>query len=400
MEGIQRLLPYGINMPWPLTQIHIFQGNLSLQGSTLCKWYANPALPEVSALQDSCFGHLPPPTIVGPVFFEHEPERISVAQLSAFMNPHLIYNNRYIIKAKIKQVLPNQSWWYHACDSCRKTIQQQGSAYRCTGVQCTSTVGSPRYRLPVMVVDPDLPPTTSNVPSVEVVFFGPTTEEIIGAPVDTLIASSSGVGAFLPTKITALYGKVYELRVSVSPGSLQRINITYQVDGVIGLARPALAPVQPRLDQPQQTAALIGESGTTSQHQTSVPSSTPAEPSGAKNDRLGLLPHTNTDEGTVMGPAIALTATTSLNQDEQAAETAPIKEAAEPTSISMTTQVPNTPPTPTTPVAEQVTGNTKTAPGPQKRSADELEDDDYDQGKVKKTSIRRNLRMPHSPPNE
>lgn len=90
-----------------------------------------------------------------------------------------------------------------------------------------------RYRLSVIAEDPAPPAEGNNEHSVELVFFGPTAEEIIGVPVAALIASKAGVGAFLPTRITSLYGKTFELRISVSPGSLQRINITYQVDTVL-----------------------------------------------------------------------------------------------------------------------------------------------------------------------
>ena len=66
--------------------------------------------------------------------------------------------------------------------------------------------------------------------------FGSIAEEIIGTPVDTLIAANEGMGAFLPTKITALYGKQYYLRVIVSSMSPQQVSITYQVDAIIGPA--------------------------------------------------------------------------------------------------------------------------------------------------------------------
>jgi len=36
----------------------IFEEKLTLQGSTLCKWYANPELPEAAALQDRATGTL------------------------------------------------------------------------------------------------------------------------------------------------------------------------------------------------------------------------------------------------------------------------------------------------------------------------------------------------------
>lgn len=69
----------------------IFEEKLTLQGSTLCKWYANPELPEAAALQDSCAGQLLPPTWFGPTAAQMEPERITMTQLSLFTNPHIIY---------------------------------------------------------------------------------------------------------------------------------------------------------------------------------------------------------------------------------------------------------------------------------------------------------------------
>jgi hypothetical protein len=51
---------------------------------------------------------------------------------------------------------------------------------------------------------------------------------------------------FSQQKIIAIYGKQYELRVSISSMSLQHINITYQVDAIIGMGNiPASTP--PRL---------------------------------------------------------------------------------------------------------------------------------------------------------
>lgn len=70
---------------------------------------------------------------------------------------------------------------------------------------------------------------------IEMVFFGPRAEEIIGCPADTLIGNAHGSGTYIPTRITALYGKYYELRVSVSSMSFQRNDITYQVDSIVGI---------------------------------------------------------------------------------------------------------------------------------------------------------------------
>jgi len=144
----------------------IFEEKLTLQGSTLCKWYANPELPEAAALQD-----------------------------------------RYIITAKIKHAVPNQSWWYYACDECNKTLQPHGDKYKCTGPKCFGTTGGPRYRLSIIATDPNPPAEQQSERTIQLVFFGSTAQEIIGTPVDTLIAANQGVGMFLPRKITALYEK-------------------------------------------------------------------------------------------------------------------------------------------------------------------------------------------------
>ena len=90
--------------------------------------------------------------------------------------------------------------------------------------------------------DPALPTCNEELPTVELVFFGPTAEEVIGTPADALIATQASVGDFLPTKITLLYGRQYELRVSMSPGSLQRSMIAFQVDSVIGAVDASAMP--------------------------------------------------------------------------------------------------------------------------------------------------------------
>jgi hypothetical protein len=71
------------------------------------------------------------------------------------------------------------------------------------------------------------------MPTIELVFFGPIAEEVVGMPVHALIAMDGPSSAFLPTRITALYGRQFELRVSVSPMSLRRIGIIYQVDTIL-----------------------------------------------------------------------------------------------------------------------------------------------------------------------
>ena len=112
-------------------------------------------------------------------------------------------------------------------------------SYTCLHTLC-------RYSLPIIATNLVAPREQQNERTIQLVFFGSIAQEIIDTPVGTLIATNEGVGIFLPTKITAIYGKQYELRVSISSMSLQHINITYQVDAIIGMGNiPASTP--PRL---------------------------------------------------------------------------------------------------------------------------------------------------------
>ncbi|CAD6266111.1 unnamed protein product [Miscanthus lutarioriparius] len=194
----------------------MFNGNVSLQGSSVCKWYVNPHIPEVAALRDSCIGRTPTPIWDGPGTSQAATENITVADLSTFDNPHVIYGNRYIVKVKIKNVLTDTSWW---------------------------------YRLSIVAVDPAASANTDATPTIELVFFGPIAEEIIGMPVDALIAMDGPSSAFLPTRIPALYGRQFELRVSASPMSLQRIGIIYQVDTVLATGDTSFLHQNPQLPE-------------------------------------------------------------------------------------------------------------------------------------------------------
>ncbi|CAL4930979.1 unnamed protein product [Urochloa decumbens] len=258
----------------------IYEGKLSLQGSALCKWYANPELPEVAALRDSCAGKFTTPTWVGPSAGQAIAERTSVAQLSQITNPHRIFSNRYIIDAKIKNIVPNRPWWYLACELCNTTVQSQGNTYKCASPKCSGTMGAPRYRLAVIVADPTLAIQEQDVKTIELVLFGSTAQEIIGTPVNDLIASSGGLGEFLPPHIRALYGKQYELRISVSSISFQSTSITYQVDTVLGIGNtpPLTAPslqLQTGIQQSEAATASTQPQQHVTDLRTTITSSSP-----------------------------------------------------------------------------------------------------------------------------
>ncbi|XP_062220783.1 replication protein A 70 kDa DNA-binding subunit B-like [Phragmites australis] len=219
------------------------EAKLSLQGSTICKWYLNPELPEAVALHDSYGSTLQQPIWHGPAPSQIGPIETTVTELSTLINPHTIYGNRYIVTVKLKNLVPNQSWWYFACQKCKKTIQAHGNKYKCTGIKCPSTDGEPRYRIAVTAIEPDTATTQPNPSSIELVFFGPVGQEIVGMPANDLIVLSGGVQGVVPPQIEVLFGKEFKLRISLSPAALQRPNPSYQVDSIVNLGK--FATIQP-----------------------------------------------------------------------------------------------------------------------------------------------------------
>lgn len=86
----------------------------------------------------------------------------------------------------------------------------------------------------MVATDPRDPIDGDETTFIQLVFFGPTAEELIGAPIETLISTYGNQTSFLPPRITGLYGRQFQLRISVSPRSLQRQDISYQVDAILG----------------------------------------------------------------------------------------------------------------------------------------------------------------------
>lgn len=98
----------------------------------------------------------------------------------------------------------------------------------------------------MLATDPGDVTDDKDTGSVQLVFFGLIAEELIGVPADALISAHGNQAAFLPARITSLYGRHFELCVSVSPRSLQRQDISFQVDTILGVInQPLQLPLKP-----------------------------------------------------------------------------------------------------------------------------------------------------------
>lgn len=153
-------------------------------------------------------------------FESDEPTTATVAELSV-MNPHVAAGKKFRCKIIIDGLQPNQGWWFMSCDSCSWKAVAEGAAFRCTKESCNSKHASPRYRVPIVA--------SGDGASVEMVFFGDIARDLIGKPVDVLLAESCALVSAVPDEITGLVGRSYVVDLAVSRFSYRKDDISFQV---------------------------------------------------------------------------------------------------------------------------------------------------------------------------
>ncbi|KAL6659047.1 hypothetical protein ACP70R_003087 [Stipagrostis hirtigluma subsp. patula] len=166
----------------------IFEGRLRLQASTSCRWYENPDLPEATMLKQRFGFTVGRPEWLGPAVPPAPVGAVTITDLAAIDNPHKVW----------------------------------------------------LYCLTFLATDPAAPEEAEEH-VVELVCFGPTGEELTGVPAEVLVTVAAGARGGIPEHILRLYGRQYELRLSVSRGSLRRKNMAFKVDAILNALPPPAA---------------------------------------------------------------------------------------------------------------------------------------------------------------
>jgi len=234
----QALMELGRNAPVVLLFVGVtsntFAGHLTLQCSTTSAWYVNPALPETAMLQRSFGAAVGQPYWIGEEHSNH-PQTTTVTELSTIENPHEAEGNTYKLTVRIKELVPNEQWWYLACNKCKKTTRPNGDSYKCYDTTCVGTGAIPRYKIAFLAIDPEGP---SDAPekTIEIICFGAVADEMIGLPADSLVSLGSNVQGYVPEQITRLYGTKYDLKVSVPRGAVRRGKTSFKIDSFTKIA--------------------------------------------------------------------------------------------------------------------------------------------------------------------
>lgn len=182
--------------------VKIFNNRLALQCSSVCRWYINPLLPETTLLQQSYGAVAEPPHHIGEER-KSEHQATTVKELAKLKNPHEVQGNKYVVVAKIKELQPDQPWWYMACTTCKSGTKFDGQRYTCRNSTCNSTGGIERYRITFLTEDPDSI-DSSEEEMVEIICFSPLGDELTGITADKLVNATSRVQGFVPEQLTRL----------------------------------------------------------------------------------------------------------------------------------------------------------------------------------------------------
>ncbi|CAL4950246.1 unnamed protein product [Urochloa decumbens] len=189
------------------------RGNkLILTGSSACRWYINEDTPAVNEFYSKLLqieDELEPVQAMQLQGDDENTQRIekkTLLQLYEEVDPVEHKNQRFESTITIKELAPNQGWWYRACKSCHSKTFLHGSGYKCTNEDCVCTEAIPRYKLCVMGND--------DTYELEFVLFDLKAEQLIGKPVEKLAIMYAKND--VPPEIAALIGQKYTFIVKVS----------------------------------------------------------------------------------------------------------------------------------------------------------------------------------------
>jgi len=117
--------------------VKLYRGELNVSGYSACHWYINPDIPEAAHLLNSTLGQPFKIKRAGiPITEQNQPEPIAVPDLLTLremeeIDPYEFPKTGCSCTVTIIRLAETQSWWYPACNFCRKSCQQDGSSYIC-----------------------------------------------------------------------------------------------------------------------------------------------------------------------------------------------------------------------------------------------------------------------------
>ncbi|KAM0831552.1 hypothetical protein ACQ4PT_065453 [Festuca glaucescens] len=217
------------------TLVKSYGGRRGVSGSAACRWYINEDLPDINNFRRGLRGQVPviehinlPGQMDAEIQVQVNLETKTVEEL----NDLDIFDNRdarFYCTATLARLSPGQRWWFNSCTLCHKSTAPDGSAFKCSDLECLGTDGLPRYICSCRILSVDcilmislqlltfFPVAlryklcfraTDGKSEAEFVFFDRVGRELLGLPLITLLRHGHAPGASLAQVIEAARGDI------------------------------------------------------------------------------------------------------------------------------------------------------------------------------------------------
>ncbi|CAL4962659.1 unnamed protein product [Urochloa decumbens] len=199
-----------------------------LSGSSACKWYFNPEIPEAEAFYSKFQGQRieikcadpsaqlpvqpPPPPIV----------ETKTLQELMIMHPFDFPTNGCQCTVTISRLIPSTFWWYPACKICNTGMNAHGSGYKCR--KCNHTDYTYGLKIPFIATD--------GTAEAEMICFGFTATRIVGKSCD-YVMRSAGQGHNIPPPIAAIVSEKFTFGIKLTEDSYNNPKKSFIVNSVI-----------------------------------------------------------------------------------------------------------------------------------------------------------------------
>ncbi|CAL5077052.1 unnamed protein product [Urochloa decumbens] len=208
-----------------------FQGQDYLSGSSACKWYFNPDIPDVPEAEEFYnryagkrieirHGAPAPAQVIQPLPPPQQETRYLQELLS--MDPYEFPQNGCRCTVTIARLVPNVSWWFPSCVRCGRTCTAETDGYVCRS--CGSKNYRHKYKLLFVASD-----ATAEA---EMICFGQLAQHIIGKPVDQVLRTVRRDEQF-PPDIAGVVSQKYTFVLTITNQSFYTRNRSFMINSII-----------------------------------------------------------------------------------------------------------------------------------------------------------------------
>ncbi|CAN6174122.1 unnamed protein product [Urochloa humidicola] len=199
-----------------------------LSGSSACKWYFNPDIPEAEEFYDRYrdqrieIRHVAPAP-AQPVKPQPQPQQESRYLRDLLnMDPYDFPRDGCRCTVTIARLVPDVSWWFPSCMKCAKTCTREPNGYIC--YNCNSKNYKHKYKLVFVASD--------GTGEAEMICFGQLAQRMIGKPVDQVIRTMRRDEEF-PPDVAGIVSQKYTFVVTVANQSFYSRNMSFMVSSIV-----------------------------------------------------------------------------------------------------------------------------------------------------------------------